>query len=53
MGPGDLGAFIALIGVLAGVGVLAGAFAGAYFFGKSKVKERLYILAGIRSSWRE
>jgi len=36
MGPGDLGAFIALIGVLAGVGVLAGAFAGAYFFGKSK-----------------
>lgn len=36
MGPGDLGAFIALIGVLSGVGVLAGAFAGAYFFGKSR-----------------
>jgi len=36
MGPGDLGIFIALIGVLSGVCVLAGAFAGAYFFGKSK-----------------
>jgi len=36
MGPGDIGIFIALIGVLSGVGVLAGAFAGAYFFGKSK-----------------
>jgi hypothetical protein len=36
MGPGDIGIFIALIGVLAGVGVLAGAFAGAYFFGKSR-----------------
>jgi len=36
MGPGDLGAFVALIGVLSGVGVLAGAFAGAYFFGKSR-----------------
>ncbi|HMG12144.1 MAG TPA: hypothetical protein VK571_03140 [Gemmatimonadaceae bacterium] len=36
MGPGDLGAFIALIGVISGVCVLAGAFAGAYFFGKSK-----------------
>jgi hypothetical protein len=36
MGPGDLGALIALIGVLSGVVVLAGAFAGAYFFGKSK-----------------
>ena len=34
--PGDLGAIIALTGVLAGVGILAGAFAGAYFFGKSK-----------------
>jgi hypothetical protein len=34
--PGDLGIVIALIGVLSGVGVLAGAFAGAYFFGKSK-----------------
>ncbi len=33
---GDLGAIIALTGVLAGVGILAGAFAGAYFFGKSK-----------------
>jgi hypothetical protein len=36
MGAGDLGALIALIGVLSGVVVLAGAFAGAYFFGKSK-----------------
>jgi hypothetical protein len=36
MGPGDLGAFIALIGIVAGIGVLAGAFAGAYFFGKSR-----------------
>jgi hypothetical protein len=36
MGPGDLGIVIALIGVVSGVCVLAGAFAGAYFFGKSK-----------------
>jgi hypothetical protein len=36
MGPGDIGIFIALIGLLAGIGVLAGAFAGAYFFGKSR-----------------
>src|SRR6266516_955159 len=34
--PGDLGAIIALTGVLSGVGILAGAFAGAYFFGKSR-----------------
>jgi len=34
--PGDLGIVIALIGVLSGVGILAGAFAGAYFFGKSR-----------------
>jgi hypothetical protein len=34
--PADLGVVIALIGVLSGVGVLAGAFAGAYFFGKSR-----------------
>jgi hypothetical protein len=33
---GDLGAIIALTSVLAGVGILAGAFAGAYFFGKSR-----------------
>jgi hypothetical protein len=33
---GDLGAIIALSGVLAGIGILAGAFAGAYFFGKSR-----------------
>lgn len=33
---GDLGVIIALIGLLAGVGILAGAFAGAYFFGKSR-----------------
>jgi hypothetical protein len=38
MGPGDLGIVIAFIGVLSGVGVLAGAFAGAYFFGKSKAQ---------------
>jgi hypothetical protein len=36
MGAGDLGIVIALIGVLSGVGVLVGAFAGAYFFGKSR-----------------
>ena len=36
MGARDLGALIALVGVLSGVFVLAGAFAGAYFFGKSK-----------------
>jgi hypothetical protein len=34
--PADLGVVIALIGVLSGVAVLAGAFAGAYFFGKSR-----------------
>ena len=34
--PADLGIVIALIGVLSGVGILAGAFAGAYFFGKSR-----------------
>jgi hypothetical protein len=33
---GDLGAIIALSGLFAGIGVLAGAFAGAYFFGKSR-----------------
>ena len=33
---GDLGAIIALSGLLAGIAVLAGAFAGAYFFGKSR-----------------
>ena len=33
---GDLGAIIALSGLVAGIGVLAGAFAGAYFFGKSR-----------------
>jgi hypothetical protein len=37
MGPAaDLGIYIALIGLLAGIGILAGAFAGAYFFGKSR-----------------
>lgn len=34
--PGDLGAIIALTGVVSGVVILAGAFAGAYFFGKSR-----------------
>ena len=33
---GDLGALIALIGVLSGAAILAGAFVGAYFFGKSR-----------------
>jgi hypothetical protein len=33
---GDLGALIALISVVSGVAILAGAFAGAYFFGKSR-----------------
>ena len=38
MGPiaGDLGALIALIGVVSGGAILAGAFFGAYFFGKSR-----------------
>ena len=34
--PGDIGVYIALIGLLASIAVLAGAFVGAYFFGKSK-----------------
>lgn len=34
--PRDLGIVIALIAALSSVGVLAGAFAGAYFFGKSR-----------------
>jgi hypothetical protein len=33
---GDLGALIALVSVCSGVAILAGAFAGAYFFGKSR-----------------
>jgi hypothetical protein len=33
---GDLGVIIALTGLFASIGVLAGAFAGAYFFGKSR-----------------
>ena len=41
MGPGDnVGIYIALIGLLAGIGILAGAFAGAYFFGKSRAEAR-------------
>lgn len=32
----DLGVLIPLIGLLASVGILAGAFAGAYLFGKSR-----------------
>ena len=35
----DLGVVIALIGVLSGVGVLAAAFAGAYFMGKSRAQQ--------------
>ena len=34
--PGDLGAIIALTGLVASIGIMAGAFAGAYFYGKSK-----------------
>ena len=37
----DLGIVIALIGILSGVGVLAGAFAGAYFFGKSRAQKEM------------
>jgi hypothetical protein len=33
---GDLGAIIALTSIVAGIAILAGAFAGAYFFGKSR-----------------
>jgi hypothetical protein len=33
---GDLGALIALVSVFSGVAILASAFAGAYFFGKSR-----------------
>ena len=36
---GDIGIYIALIGVLAGISILAGAFAGAYFFGKSRAQK--------------
>lgn len=32
----DLGAVIALVSVVTGVGILAAAFAGAYFMGKSR-----------------
>jgi hypothetical protein len=32
----ELGVLIPLIGLLASIGILAGAFAGAYFFGKSR-----------------
>ncbi|MDP9206770.1 MAG: hypothetical protein M3P12_15195 [Gemmatimonadota bacterium] len=43
MGPaGDLGVIIALTGLLAGIGVLAGAFAGAYFFGKSRAQRETF-----------
>jgi hypothetical protein len=35
---GDVGIYIALIGLLASIGILAGAFAGAYFFGKSRAQ---------------
>ena len=32
----DFGVIIALIGILSSLGILAGAFMGAYFFGKSR-----------------
>ena len=35
---GDIGVLIPLIGLLASVGVLAGAFAGAYLFGKTRAQ---------------
>ena len=34
----NVGIYIALIGLLASIGILAGAFAGAYFFGKSRAQ---------------
>ncbi len=34
----ELGVLIPLIGLLASIGILAGAFAGAYFFGKSRAQ---------------
>ena len=37
----DLGATIALVGVLTGIGVLAAAFAGAYFLGKSRAQQEI------------
>ncbi|MEP6551191.1 MAG: hypothetical protein ABJB95_08400 [Gemmatimonadales bacterium] len=37
--PADLGIIIGLITVLAGIGILAGAFMGAYFYGKSKAQK--------------
>ncbi|MFL5464332.1 MAG: hypothetical protein ACJ8AB_05175 [Gemmatimonadaceae bacterium] len=39
--PGDLGAIIALTGVLTGVGILVAAFAGAYFIGKSRAHQEV------------
>jgi hypothetical protein len=39
--PADLGVVIALIGVLSGVGVLAGAFAGAYLLGKNRGQQEV------------
>jgi hypothetical protein len=38
----DLGAIIALIGIIAGVGILLGAFVGAYFFGKSRGQKEAF-----------
>ena len=35
----DLGATIALTGMLTGIGILAAAFAGAYFMGKSRAQQ--------------
>ena len=37
---GDLGVVIALVSVLAGVAIVAAAFAGAYLFGKSRAERR-------------
>jgi len=58
---GDIGIYIALIGVLAGISILAGAFAGAYFFGKSRGQgstlragsdpELLARIAALNRSW--
>jgi hypothetical protein len=45
MNSGDLGALIALISVVSGIGILAAAFAGAYFFGKSRGQRETLNLA--------
>lgn len=43
MPPADLGAVIALIGVLSGVVIVAGAFFGAYLLGKSRAQREAMV----------